>query len=210
MKREPLVLLGVVLLAVAASAINPRAYGTWALEVLPIALAAPLLVATYRRFPLTPLAYRLIALHALILTLGAQYTYAEVPLGFWMEDWFGFDRNHYDRIGHFAQGLVPAIVVRELLLRRTPLVPGRWLVTIITFVCLGISGGFEMFEGFVGMLGGGNAADYLGTQGDQWDTQWDMTMALIGASVAQLLFSRVHDRQLASVAQPAGAGGERG
>ena len=196
MKREPLVLLGVVLAAVAGSAINPHSWGTWALEVLPIALAAVPLVRTYERFPLTPLTYRLIALHALILTLGAHYTYAEVPLGFWMEDWFGFDRNHYDRIGHFAQGFIPAIVVRELLLRRTPLVPGRWLITLITFVCLGISGGFEVFEGFVGMLGGDNAADYLGTQGDQWDTQWDMTMALLGATAAQLLFSRVHDRQI--------------
>jgi len=190
-----LVLLGAVALII--SGINPADRTTWWLEVFPIFIAVPILLATARRFPLTPLAYRLIFLHALILMVGGHYTYAKVPLGFWMEQLFGFTRNHYDRIGHFAQGFVPAIIAREILLRRSPLTPGKWLFTIVTALCLAISACYEFVEWFAAVLGGSSADAFLGTQGDVWDTQWDMLMAFIGAMTAQILLARVQDKQLA-------------
>ena len=190
-----LILLGAIALII--SGVNPADRATWWMEVFPIFIAVPILVATPRRFPLTPLAYRLIFLHALILMIGGHYTYAKVPLGFWMEGWFGFARNNYDRIGHFAQGFVPAIVAREILLRRSPLTTGKWLFTIVTALCLAISACYEFVEWFAAVLGGSSADAFLGTQGDVWDTQWDMLMALIGAITAQVLLTRVHDRQLA-------------
>jgi len=190
-----LILLGAIALII--SGINPADYTTWWLEVFPIFIAVPVLLATARRFPLTPLAYRLIFLHALILMVGGHYTYAKVPLGFWMEQLFGFTRNHYDRIGHFAQGFVPAIIAREILLRRSPLTPGKWLFTIVTALCLAISACYEFVEWFAAVLGGSSADAFLGTQGDVWDTQWDMLMAFIGAMTAQILLVRVQDKQLA-------------
>ena len=199
-RSEPLVLLAVGAIALIVSAIDPAERTTWWLEVFPIFIAVPVLIATARRFPLTPLAYRLIVVHALILMLGGHYTYAKVPLGFWMQDWFGFARNHYDRIGHFAQGFVPAIIAREILLRRSPLERGKWLFTIVTAMCLAISACYEFIEWFAALLGGSSADAFLGTQGDVWDTQWDMFVAFIGAMTAQVLLSRIHDRQLAAVA----------
>jgi len=190
-----LILLGAIALII--SGINPADYTTWWLVVFPIFIAVPVLLATARRFPLTPLAYRLIFLHALILMVGGHYTYAKVPLGFWMEQLFGFTRNHYDRIGHFAQGFVPAIIAREILLRRSPLTPGKWLFTIVTALCLAISACYEFVEWFAAVLGGSSADAFLGTQGDVWDTQWDMLMAFIGAMTAQILLVRVQDKQLA-------------
>jgi putative membrane protein len=190
-----LILLGAI--ALILSGINPADRTTWWLEVFPIFIAVPILLATARRFPLTPLAYRLIFVHALILMLGGHYTYAKVPLGFWMEAWFGFARNHYDRIGHFAQGFVPAIIAREILLRRSPLTPGKWLFTIVTALCLAISACYEFVEWFAAVMGGSSADAFLGTQGDVWDTQWDMFMAFIGAMTAQILLARVQDKQLA-------------
>jgi putative membrane protein len=166
------------------------------MEVAPIFVAAPILLATYRRFPLTPLVYTLIFVHACILILGGHYTYARVPLGFWIQDLFGFARNHYDRLGHLAQGFIPAMVAREILLRRTPLRPGRWVFFLVCCVCLAISAGYEFIEWWAALIGGAGATEFLGTQGDVWDTQWDMLMALIGAASAQLLLARVHDRQL--------------
>jgi putative membrane protein len=154
-------------------------------------------VVTRRRFPLTPLAYRLIFLHSGILMLGGHYTYAEVPLGFWMRDAFGLARNHYDRIGHFAQGFVPAILAREILLRKTPLKPGGWLFFLVTCVCLAISACYEFIEWWTALASGSGADAFLGTQGDPWDTQWDMFLCLLGALTAQLTLSRLHDRQLA-------------
>jgi putative membrane protein len=195
-RHEAKILLIVVLASVAASAVAPRAYGTWFLEVAPVAVGLPVLVFTFSRFRLTPLAYRLLAAGGLLIALGAHYTYAEVPLGFWMQDWFGFSRNHYDRIGHVAQGTISAIVVRELLLRLTPPRAGLWLFAIVTFVCLGISGGFEVLEAFAGAISGQAGDAYLGTQGDQLDAQWDMVCALGGAIGAQLLFARIHGRQI--------------
>jgi putative membrane protein len=195
----PLTLLtaGVVLLAL--SAVHAYEMGTWVMEVFPIFIAGPILIATYRRFPLTPLVYTLIFVHAGILMLGGHYTYARVPLGFWMQKTFHFSRNHYDRIGHFAQGFVPAIVAREILLRRTPLPRGGWLFFIVSSICLAISACYEFIEWGSAVVGGSAAADFLGTQGDVWDTQWDMLFALIGSIAAQLALSRLHDRQLSGI-----------
>jgi putative membrane protein len=188
---------GVVLLW---SGIAPHDRITWWLEVSPVLLGAPLLLATARRFPLTPLLYGLLFAHAVILMVGGHYTYARVPFGFWMQDVFDFARNHYDRIGHLAQGFVPAILAREILLRRTPLVPGGWLFLLVLSVCLAFSAFYEMLEWWTALLGGIAATDFLGTQGDVWDTQWDMFLAGVGATAALLLLSRLHDRQLARFA----------
>ena len=193
-----LLIAGAVLLAI--SAWHPYDVGTWVMEVFPIFIAVPILLATRRRFPLTGLVYTLIFVHACILMLGGHYTYARVPLGFWMQDLFHFSRNHYDRIGHFAQGFVPAIVAREILIRCTPLRPGGWLFFLVTCVCLAISACYEFVEWWAALLGGAAAADFLGTQGDVWDSQWDMFMAATGAIAAQLLLSRLHDRRIAGVA----------
>ena len=199
-RSEPLVLLIFTALALAVSAIGPTDRLTWWLEVLPVLLGAPILVATYRIFPLTPLLYRLLFLHALILILGGHYTYAQVPLGFWLQDLFDFSRNHYDRIGHLAQGFVPAILAREILLRRSPLVPGKWLFLLVTSVCLAFSAFYEMLEWWAAVLAGAQAEHFLATQGDPWDTQWDMFLALVGALAAQLLLAAGHDRALAALA----------
>jgi len=195
-RREPLVLLIAGLLCLIWSAIGAYEPGTWVMEIFPVVLAVPVLVLTYRRFPLTPLAYRLIFVHALILMLGGHYTYARVPLGFWMEQAFHLSRNHYDRIGHFAQGFIPAIVTREVLLRQSPLRSGKWLFFLTTAVCLSVSACYEFIEWWAAVLGGSAADAFLGTQGDVWDTQWDMFIAFIGAIVGQLILSRVHDRQI--------------
>ena len=195
----PAILLLVVAVALVASGIRPYDRLTWVLEVLPVLIAAPLLIATYRRFPLTPLVYWLIAIHSLILILGAHYTYARVPLGFWMQEAFDFQRNHYDRIGHLMQGFGPAIITRELLIRTSPLAPGKWLFTIVLFTILGISATYEFIEWWTALASEEAAAAFLGTQGDPWDTQWDMFLAGCGAIAAQLVFERRHDRQLAAV-----------
>jgi putative membrane protein len=192
-------LLGLTLLALVVSGISPHDRTTWWLEVFPIFLGVPLLIATRRRFPLTPLLYVLLFVHALILMLGGHYTYARVPLGFWVQDLFDLGRNHYDRLGHFAQGFVPAILAREILLRRTPLRPGGWLFFLVCSVCLAFSACYEFFEWWSAVIGGSAADDFLGTQGDVWDTQWDMFLALLGAVTAQLCQARLHDRQLARI-----------
>ncbi len=189
-------LLGVAAVALGLSAVRPHSYGTWLLEVLAALIAVPVLVLTYRRFPLTPLAYRLILVHAIILMIGGHWTYAEVPAGDWVRDTLGLDRNPYDRLGHLAQGFVPAVVAREVLLRKLPLRPGAWLFTLVTCVVLAISACWEFFEWWSALIGGAAADDFLGTQGDVWDTQWDMFLALCGAVLSQLLLSRLHDRQL--------------
>jgi putative membrane protein len=194
--REPGILLSATLVCLALSRIRAAEPGTWVLEVFPIFLALPLLVATAKRFPLTPLAYRLLFVHALILMIGGHYTYAKVPLGFWVQDALHLGRNHYDRLGHFAQGFVPAIVAREVLLRRSPLQPGKWLFFLVTCVCLAISASYELIEWLAAILGGSSADAFLGTQGDVWDTQWDMFTALVGALTSLLLLSRAHDLQL--------------
>ncbi len=196
MTREPIVLLALAAAAVALSGVGPHDRLTWWLEVFPVLLGAAVLVAAHRRFPLTPLLYRLLFLHALILIVGSHYTYARVPLGFWVQDLFELSRNHYDRLGHLAQGFVPAILAREILLRRSPLVPGRWLFFLVLCVCLAFSAFYEMLEWWAAVLGGNAADSFLGTQGDLWDTQWDMFLALCGAALAQLGLATLHDREL--------------
>jgi putative membrane protein len=195
-RREPAVLLAVGLIALVVSAVGAKSPGTWLLEVAAAVVAAVLLVATYRRFPLSPLVYRLILAHAVILMIGGHWTYAEVPAGDWVRDVLGLARNPYDRLGHFAQGFVPAVVAREVLLRRTPLRPGRWLAALVVCVVLAGSATWELFEWLAAVVGGSSADDFLGTQGDVWDTQWDMFCAGVGAVTSLLLLSRVQDRQL--------------
>jgi putative membrane protein len=202
---EPRVLLLLALVCLVISRVGALEPGTWVLEVAPIFIAVPILVATAKRFPLTPLAYRLLFLHALILMLGGHYTYARVPFGFWVQDALHLGRNHYDRLGHFAQGFVPAIVAREVLIRRSPLRSGKWLFFLVVCVCLAVSATYELIEWLAAILGGSSADAFLGTQGDVWDTQWDMFMALVGAVSALLLLSREHDRELARLAARDGA-----
>ena len=197
--REPLALLAVGALALVVSGIGPNDRATWMLEVAPAVIAAPVLIATARRLPLTPLAYRLIFVHALILMVGGHYTYAKVPAGFWVQEALDLARNPYDRLGHLAQGFVPAIVVREILVRRSPLQPGKWLTFLVLCVCLAISAAYELVECGVAVIGGESADAFLGTQGDQWDTQWDMLMALVGAALSLLLLREIHDRQIATL-----------
>ena len=199
MKHYPLILLAAIAAALAVSGLAPYDRTTWWLETFPIFLGAPVIIATRNRFPLTSLLYTLLAIHALILLVGGHYTYARVPLGFWVQDAFGFARNHYDRLGHFAQGFIPAILVREILLRTSPLRQGRWLFVLVTAVCLAFSACYEFLEWWTALAGGESAEAFLGTQGDVWDTQWDMFLALIGALTAQLTLGRVHDRALRKV-----------
>ncbi|MFP5287304.1 MAG: DUF2238 domain-containing protein [Thermoanaerobaculia bacterium] len=194
-RLSALLLVGLTLLALVVSGLGPHDRTTWWLEVFPVVLGMPLLIATRRRFPLTPLLYVLLFVHGLILMLGGHYTYARVPLGFWVQDLLDLSRNHYDRLGHFAQGFVPAILAREVLLRRTPLRPGGWLFLLVCSVCLAFSACYEFFEWWAAVIGGSAADAFLGTQGDVWDTQWDMFLALVGAVTAQLLLARLHDRQ---------------
>jgi putative membrane protein len=195
-RRVLFLLLAVVGAVFAWSGIRPRDRFTWVLEVLPVILAVPALLATWRRFPLTTLVYVLIAVHAVILMIGGHYTYAEVPAFNWLRDRFGLSRNYYDRVGHFAQGFVPSMLAREVLLRTSPLRRGKWLFVIVVCVCLAISASYELFEWAVARLTGTAADQFLGTQGDVWDTQEDMATALVGAVVALVTLSRVHDRQM--------------
>lgn len=195
-KRSALA-LGLGLAAVFVwSAINPLDRLTWFLEVAPVILAVIILAVTYRRFRFTNLVYVLISMHAVILMVGAHYTYAEVPLFDWIKDTFGYARNHYDRVGHFAQGFVPAMVAREILIRLSPLHAGKWLFFIVVCICLAISAFYELVEWWVALVSGAAAEAFLGTQGDVWDTQWDMFLALCGAILAQLLLADIHDRAL--------------
>lgn len=198
--RHAMVLLMLGCAALALSSIAPRDRLTWFMEVLPVFIAGPLLMLTWQRFRLTLLAYQLIFIHALILIVGAHYTYALVPAGEWVQEAFNLSRNPYDRLGHFAQGFIPAILIREILLRTTPLRPGRMLFFLICCVALAISAFYELLEWWAALLMGEEAESFLGTQGDVWDTQWDMCLALIGAIVAQWLLTHWHDRQLARLA----------
>lgn len=180
------------------SGISPKDRFTWILEVCPVVIAALILVPTRRTFPLTNLVYFLIAVHAIILCVGGRYTYAEVPLFNWIRDAFHLSRNHYDRVGHFAQGFVPAMVAREILIRKNVILKRGWLFFIVCCICLAISAVYELIEWSAAVLSGTAADAFLGTQGDVWDSQKDMLLALIGSSLAQLLLNRFHDRSLQS------------
>lgn len=199
-------LIVIVLAAQVALGISPQADRmTWALENGPVWVGVGLLAFTQRRFPLSSLCLHLFAIHSLILALGGHYTYAKVPLGDWVRDAFGLARNHYDRVGHFAQGFIPAIFVRELLLRKTPLQRGGWLNFLVVCVCLAFSASYEFFEWWTAALTGEAASDFLGTQGDPWDTQWDMFLATVGAVCSLTLLGRWHDASLKKVYTSAAA-----
>lgn len=195
-----LAVLGLIVAsALGLSAIAPYDRATWLLEVAPVLIAAPVLALSYRRFPLTRLLYLLIAFHALVLILGGAYTYARVPLGFWVQDTLQLARNPYDKLGHFMQGLVPMLVAREILLRNGYLRPGPMLGFLAICVALAISAFYELIEWWVALLAGGGAVDFLGTQGDPWDTQSDMFLALIGACFGLLALAGLQNRQITEI-----------
>jgi putative membrane protein len=196
--KYPALLLILVILFGIWSAINPvDTRLTWFLETLPVMLALPVLLFTWRRFPLTRLTYTLIALHAVILMLGAHYSYAKVPLGFWMQDWFGWTRNNYDKIGHLMQGFGPAIYTREILARTSPLRRGKWLGFLSVAVPLAFSAVYEIIEWLASLSNPADTEAFLGTQGYTWDTQSDMFLCLVGSIVALILLTKLHDRYLA-------------
>jgi putative membrane protein len=196
MSRVAVALFALVVVALVISAIHPYDRGTWAMEVAPIFIAAPVLIATYRRFPLTDVLYIIIAVHALVLIFGGAYTYARVPLGFWLEDWLGLGRNPYDRIGHFMQGVTPALVAREIFLRGAHVSGRRMLPFLALCVALAVSAAYELIEWSAALALGQGADAFLGTQGDPWDTQEDMFCALVGAVAALALFPRLQDAQI--------------
>lgn len=198
-RRKPfLAVTAMWLAALVWSGWHPYDRTTWWMEVAPVLIALPILWLTAARFPLTGLALGLIAVHGLVLIVGGAYSYARVPIGFVVQDWFDLARNPYDRLGHFMQGSVPAIVLRELLIRLGGIAPGKLLTAIVLACCLAVSASYELIEFAAAMLLGQGADEFLGTQGDVWDTQWDMLMCLIGAAVALAALSRVHDRQIAT------------
>jgi len=189
-------LLAMFMVVLTWSAISPFDYFIWWLEVFPALIGLLLIISTYRRFTFTTFAYTAILMHCIILMVGGHYSYAEMPLFDWLQQQFDLARNYYDRVGHLAQGFFPAIVAREILLRLSPLEPGKWLFFIITCICLAISAFYEFIEWWVAIATGTAADAFLATQGDVWDTQWDMFLALIGSVIAQLMFGRLHDRLL--------------
>jgi putative membrane protein len=188
--------VALIVAVLAWSAIAPTDRLTWFMEVVWVIVGVPLIIALRGRFELSRMLLWLIAIHSVILIYGGKYTYSETPLGDWASTTFDLARNHYDRLGHFAQGFIPAILARELLLRKTPLRPGGWLFYLVCAAALSFSAFFEFIEWWAALIMGGDADAYLATQGDIWDTQWDMFLALLGAILAQLLLARWHDRQL--------------
>ena len=194
-----LILITTLIIVFIWSAIAPLERFTWWLEIFPILIALPILFLSYKNLQFTRLAYFLMLVHSIILLIGGHYTYAEVPLFNWLKDTLELSRNDYDRVGHLAQGFVPAIIAREILLKKSPLVSGRWLFFIVCCICLSISVMYEFIEWWTAVLEGGAADAFLGTQGDVWDTQWDMFCALIGSIAAQLLLVKIHDKQILSM-----------
>jgi len=192
----PAALVALVTAALIISGLAPTDRVTWLMETFWVVLGIPLAILTWRRFPLTGLLCCLLALHALVLILGGHYTYARTPVGEWLQEWLGLARNPYDRIGHFVQGFVPAVLWREILVRRSPLRGSRWLAPLVACGCLAFSAFFELIEWWAALIGGSGADDFLATQGDVWDSQWDMFLALVGATTSLLLLSKLHDRQL--------------
>lgn len=194
-----LILLTILGIVFFWSAFAPLERFTWWLEIFPILIALPILFLSYQNLQFTHLAYVLMLVHAIILMIGGHYTYAEVPLFNWLRDTFELSRNYYDRVGHFAQGFVPAIIVREILIKKSPLVLGQWLFFIVCSICLSISVIYEFIEWWTAVFEGGAAEAFLGTQGDVWDTQWDMLCALIGSVISQLLLAKIHDKQILDI-----------
>ncbi len=200
--RLPLALLFGVTAAFLVLGWQPKADRfTWFMENVPVIVGVPMLILTHRRFPLTNLLYALIALHGLVLMVGGHWTYAEVPAGHWVKEWLHLARNPYDRLGHLFQGFVPVLIFREVLLRKGVLKPGAWSTVVLLLMVLGLSAAYELLEWQTAVWTGSSADAFLGTQGDPWDTQWDMACALIGAGLALGLLSRVHDRQMESASR---------
>lgn len=198
--HEKLIWLVLVSASLIFSGIDPVADRlTWFMETVPVMVAIPILILTHRRFPLTLVSVRLIAIFSLILIVGGFYTYAENPLFNWIQDEFELARNHYDRLGHFVQGVVPAMLGRELLLRTSPLTRGKWLFFLLCCVSLAISACYELIEWWTAVINQQAAEAFLGTQGDDWDAQWDMFLALCGSIISQLTLARAQDRQLRSL-----------
>jgi len=191
--------LGIFFITLLWSGINPKDYPTWMLETAPAVIALAVLFMTRQKFRLTNLTYNLILVHSLILMIGAHYTYAEVPLFDWLRDAFNLERNNYDKVGHLAQGFVPAIVAREILIRNHVLLNIKWLNFFIVCICLAISSVYELIEWIVALVSAEAAEAFLGTQGDHWDTQSDMAFALLGAILALVLLSKTHDRHIARI-----------
>ncbi|MEV7787003.1 DUF2238 domain-containing protein [Streptomyces sp. NPDC088106] len=204
-RRLPAVLAVLVAAALVVSAFGAKDPTTWVLETVWVMVGLPMAVLLRRRFPLSGLLCGLLAVHAIVLIVGGHYTYADVPAGDWVREWFGLERNPYDRFGHLMQGFVPAILVRELLVRTSPLRDSRWLAPLTVCACLAFSATFEMLEWLAAVIGGQAADAFLGTQGDVWDTQWDMFCALIGAIASLLLLSQPHDRSVARLGVSANA-----
>ena len=198
-ERLHLMLLGTAGVAFVWSVVRCYDRFTWAMEAFPVIVAAVLLVPSYRRFRLTNLAYTLIWIHAIILLVGAHYTYARMPLFDWLRETFEWSRNHYDRVGHFAQGFIPAIVAREILVRTSPVKKGGWLFFLVICVCLSISAAYELLEWTAAVVSADNSVAFLATQGDEWDTQKDMALCLVGSVSALVILGGLHDKQLERV-----------
>ena len=194
MKRN--IWIAIFFIALIWSGIHPKDYYTWILEVAPAIIGFVVIAVTYKNFPLTPLSYVLILIHCIILMIGGHYTYAEVPVFDWIRDFFDFERNNYDKVGHLAQGFIPAILAREIFLRKKVVAGKNWLNFIVVCFCLALSAFYELIEWWVAELSGESAEAFLGTQGYVWDTQSDMALALLGAIVSLVLLSKLHDRQL--------------
>lgn len=199
-------LLAALAVAFVSSLLGPADLFTWFLEVAPVIIGGGILLATHRRFPLSGLVYVLLWFHALVLIYGGAYTYAANPLFGWIKESLDLERNYYDRLGHFVQGFVPALLAREVLLRKSPLEPGKWLFFIVVCICLSVSALYELIEWWVAAAQGASAEAFLGTQGDIWDAQWDMFLALCGAITAQMTLGRFHD---ASMSRLSAAGSAR-
>ncbi len=204
--RYPLIVFALASAVIVWSAIRPFDLLTWFLEVLPAIAGLAIILPTWRRFPLTPLLCTLIALHMILLAVGGHYTYARVPAGDWVRDWLGLSRNHYDRLGHFAQGLVPAIIARELFLRLGVVARRGWFNYLILSACLAVSALYELIEWTTALVLGESSDSFLGTQGDVWDTQTDMFVCLVGAVSSLVLLRAWHDQQLRALRPPQSPG----
>jgi putative membrane protein len=196
MDKTKKIYLAVFFIALAVSAIRPHDYFTWFLEVVPALIALVILAATYKKFQFSNFIYGLVLFHSIVLMIGGHWTYAEVPFGYWIQEIFNFSRNHYDRFGHLMQGFVPALVARELIIRNNIIPSKKWMAFFIVFTILGFSAFYEFFEWGMSVITGEAADSFLGTQGDVWDTQWDMFMCFVGSITALLTMSRVHDKFL--------------
>lgn len=194
--RYPHLLLLLLIPVYLWSMVHPSDRYTWFLEMFPVMIGLGVLIGTFNRFRLTNITYTLIGIHAIVLLVGAHYTYANVPLFNWLQDVFDLSRNHYDRLGHFVQGFVPAIIAREILIRTSPLKNSKWLWVTVVSICLSVSAVYELLEWTVAVISGTAADAFLGTQGDVWDTQKDMALCLVGSVFSLLLLSRWHDGQL--------------